>query len=196
VIIQCDSCLARYRYDESRFEGQASKKVRCTKCLAVFEVANPIQAAASEPEKPSVRTDDTFTRTPEEGGRSAVEKTARTRLTTEERKKAFSELKLPEDAKLSLAVISGPHAGRIFPIEKPKMIIGREDADVSLDDPEVSRQHAAIEVAGDRITLLDLASTNGTLVGDEPVAEANLENQSEFTVGGSTLMLIITRGTA
>jgi predicted Zn finger-like uncharacterized protein len=196
VIIQCDSCLARYRYDETRFEGQASKKVRCTKCLAIFEVANPLIAAAPDAEKPSARTDDTFTRAPESGGRPAVEKTARTRLTTEERKKAFSELKLPADAKLSLAVISGPQAGRIFSIEKPKMIIGREDADVGLDDPEVSRQHAAIEVAGDRITLVDLGSTNGTLVGDEPVTEASLENQSEFTVGGSTLMLIITRGSA
>ena len=40
VIIECDRCYARYRYDEGRFEGKSSKKVRCTKCLSVFEIYN------------------------------------------------------------------------------------------------------------------------------------------------------------
>ena len=64
--------------------------------------------------------------------------------------------------------------------------------DLALDDPEVSRQHAAIEVAGERVRVIDLGSSNGTFVGDESVAEAPLENQAEFTIGGSTLMLIVT----
>jgi pSer/pThr/pTyr-binding forkhead associated (FHA) protein len=101
-------------------------------------------------------------------------------------------LALPVDQKLSLAVIAGPDAGRMFVIEKPRVVLGREDVDLALDDPEVSRQHAAIEVAGDRVTVVDLGSANGTHVGDEPVAEALLENQGEFTIGASTLMLIVT----
>jgi predicted Zn finger-like uncharacterized protein len=187
VIIQCDRCYARYRYDETRFEGQPSKKVRCTKCLAVFEVSNPQLQSVAAPDTPGPAVDDTATR----GGGAA--RTARTRLTTEERKKSLAELKLPSDAKLSLAVISGPASGNIFQIEKPKVIIGREDADVVLEDSELSRQHAAIEVAGDRVTIVDLGSTNGTFVDDEQITEANLENHGEFTVGGSTLMLIITK---
>ena len=103
-------------------------------------------------------------------------------------------LKLPTDRKLSLAVIAGPDAGRIYPIEKPRVVIGREDVDLALDDPEISRQHAAIEVAGDRISVVDLGSSNGTHVGEQSVEEAPLENQSEFTIGGSTLMLIVTAG--
>jgi len=71
-------------------------------------------------------------------------------------------------------------------------VIGREGVDLSLDDPEISRQHAALEVRGEEVTLCDLGSTNGTLIGEQPVGEAPLENQSEFTVGGSTLMLIVT----
>jgi pSer/pThr/pTyr-binding forkhead associated (FHA) protein len=47
-------------------------------------------------------------------------------------------------------------------------------------------------VRGDDILLLDLGSTNGTFVGDQAVSQAPLENQSEFTIGGSTLMLIVT----
>jgi S-DNA-T family DNA segregation ATPase FtsK/SpoIIIE len=105
----------------------------------------------------------------------------------------MTELKLPEDSKLSLAVISGPQSGKIFQIEKPKMVIGRQDADITVEDPEISRQHAAIEVAGDRVTLIDLGSTNGVFMGDEQISEAPLENQSEFSVGSSTLMLIVTR---
>ena len=89
-------------------------------------------------------------------------------------------------------MIAGPEAGRIFPIEKPRVVIGRHDADINVDDPEISRQHAAVEIAGERAMLVDLGSTNGTFVGDGPVSEAPLENQSEFTIGGSTLMLIVT----
>ena len=74
------------------------------------------------------------------------------------------------------------------------MVIGREDVDLALDDPEISRQHAAIEVAGERITVVDLGSANGTQIGEQAVEEAPLENQSEFTIGGSTLMLIVTAG--
>jgi pSer/pThr/pTyr-binding forkhead associated (FHA) protein len=80
----------------------------------------------------------------------------------------------------------------MFLIEKPRTLIGREGVDLALDDPEISRQHAAVEVAGERVTVIDLGSANGVQVGDQSVAEAPLENQAEFTVGGSTLMLIVT----
>ena len=103
-----------------------------------------------------------------------------------------TQLKLPQDVKLSLAVIAGPDAGRMFLIEKPRTVIGREGVDLALDDPEISRQHAALEVCGERITVVDLGSANGVQVGDQSVGEAPLENHAEFTVGGSTLMLIVT----
>ena len=52
-----------------------------------------------------------------------------------------------------------------------------------MDDPEISRAHAALEVAGEQVTLVDLGSTNGTFMGEEPVNEAPIENQCEFAVG-------------
>jgi pSer/pThr/pTyr-binding forkhead associated (FHA) protein len=72
------------------------------------------------------------------------------------------------------------------------VVIGRQGADINVDDPEISRAHAAVEIAGDEVTLVDLGSTNGTYIGEEQVSEAPLENQAEFTVGGTTLMLIVT----
>ena len=190
MIIECDRCYTRYRYDESRFQGKTSKKVRCTKCLSIFEVQNP----AGEADAPAAesKADETHTRLSDDPGRRAGSPTRKTKLGTAERQRAGEQLALPDDARLSLAVIAGPAAGAIFEIEKARVVIGREGADILLDDPEVSRNHSAIEVYGDRIALVDLNSTNGTFVGEEAIREAVLDNQDEFSVGGSTLMLIVT----
>jgi predicted Zn finger-like uncharacterized protein len=191
LIITCDSCLARYKYDENRFEGKASKKVRCTKCMAIFEIANPL-LSQSAPAAPSAASrDETIARLPKEG--KPVEVTTRQNLGAAVRRLDASELKLPAHAKLSLAVIAGPESGKIFLIEKPRVVIGRHDADINVDDPEISRQHAALEISGEKVTLVDLGSTNGTFMGQEPVKESVIENQGEFSIGGSTLMLIVTR---
>jgi len=187
LIIECDRCYARYKYDENRFEGRASKKVRCTKCLSVFEIYN---THAYEAGAPVGAPEETVFRLGEEGKKSSD--TTSKRLAMAAPRRAGADLKLPTSAKLSLAVIAGPESGKIFQIEKPRVVIGRHDADINVDDPEVSRQHAALEIANEKITLVDLGSTNGTFMGDEPVKEASIDNQGEFTIGGSTLMLIVT----
>ena len=206
MIVECERCHARYHYDEDRFGGKASKKLRCSKCRSIFEVINTRSYESQPPVRPIV-PDATRTRRSSgsgsgsgSGGSPASE--ARPAAapspvplptpTPIRRPAARSELKLPADRKMSLAVIAGPDAGRIFQIEKPRVVIGREDVDLALDDPELSRQHAALEVRGEEVTLCDLGSTNGTLVADQAVDEAAIENQTEFTVGGSTLMLIVT----
>jgi len=182
VIVVCEQCQAKYQYDEARFEGRPAKRLRCSRCQAIFEVVNTraFEAGPALGRRPP--PDETFSRRPADK-RSRAERPA---------PRPASELALPAGQKLSLAVIAGPDAGRIFVIEKPRVVLGREDVDLVLEDPEVSRQHAAIEVAGDRVTVVDLGSANGTHVGDDPVDEAPLENQGEFTIGGSTLMLIVT----
>lgn len=102
-------------------------------------------------------------------------------------------LRLPDWEKLSLACIAGPEAGRIFEIERARVVIGRAGADILLNDPECSRLHAAIEISDDKVFLVDLGSTNGTYISDKRITQAELENRSEFDVGSSTLMLIRTR---
>ena len=183
MIVECDQCHARYQYDEARFAGKPVKRLRCSKCRAIFEVVNTrAQPPVRPPGAPMPKYDETVVRLDDRP--RAAPRPAR----------PPAALKLPADRNLSLAVIAGPDAGKIFPIEKPRVVIGREGVDIVLDDPEISRQHAAIEVSDDRVTVVDLGSSNGTLLGDEPVGEAELENQAEFTVGGSTLMLIVTGG--
>ena len=189
MIIECDRCYARYKYDETRFEGKPSKKVRCTKCLSVFEIYNT-HADEAAPPSGIASAEETVVRLAEEGKQPPD--TTRKSVAMAAPRRAGGELKLPTSAKLSLAVIAGPEAGKIFQIERPRVVIGRHDADINVDDPEISRQHAALEISNDRITLVDLGSTNGTFMGDEPVKETPIENQGEFTIGGSTIMLIVT----
>ncbi|HET9794504.1 MAG TPA: zinc-ribbon domain-containing protein, partial [Thermoanaerobaculia bacterium] len=41
MIVACPACAAKYRYDEARFDGKPSKKIRCTKCENAFDIVNP-----------------------------------------------------------------------------------------------------------------------------------------------------------
>ena len=41
MIITCPECETKYRYDERRFDGEATKQVKCTSCGLMFEAANP-----------------------------------------------------------------------------------------------------------------------------------------------------------
>ena len=189
MIVECDQCHAKYHYDEGRFGGKPSKKLRCSRCQTIFEVFNTRAYEAQPAVKTPLQPDDTRIR---KSGETPREDASHDRRRTDATRKAAGDLKLPSETKLSLAVIAGPDAGKMFQIEKPRVVIGREEVDLVLDDPEISRQHAALEVRGDQVSLLDLGSTNGTLVGEEPISEVVIENQGEFTVGGSTLMLIVT----
>jgi len=73
------------------------------------------------------------------------------------------------------------------------MTIGRVggEADIQIDDPEVSRLHCSVEVRGDAILLHDLHSTNGTFAGDSRVVSTRLKKMSQFRIGSSYLRIDI-----
>ena len=50
-----------------------------------------------------------------------------------------------------------------------------------------------MEVSRERVPLINLKTTNGTFIGEQPIREAPLGHQQEFSIGGSTIMLIVTR---
>ncbi|MEU8622860.1 FtsK/SpoIIIE domain-containing protein [Streptomyces sp. NPDC048623] len=70
-----------------------------------------------------------------------------------------------------LHVVAGPDAGGVHLLHGGAIRIGRSvDADVPLDDPDVSRAHCTVTVGPDgRVTVTDQGSTNGTTLDGAPV---------------------------
>lgn len=59
-----------------------------------------------------------------------------------------------------VAVVAGPDAGAVFPLDEP-VTVGRGDADLVLADPALSRRHARIEARTGHAVVTDLGSVNG-----------------------------------
>jgi predicted component of type VI protein secretion system len=66
-------------------------------------------------------------------------------------------------------VESTPIHGREVPV-LAGTTVGRDDCDVVLSDPEVSRRHAVVAESPEAFTIEDLGSTNGTWVNGERIA--------------------------
>jgi hypothetical protein len=190
LIIECTSCHARYQYDEERFERKPSKKIKCAQCQSIFEIRNPAFAPKPEPvsDDSAARFDKTHTQTP-----VPEETTAQAPLPQKEDTGPVPTAQLPSGRRLSIAIIAGADAGMVYRFEKPLITIGRSGADLIINDSEASRQHAAIEVRDQVVLLEDLKSTNGTLVDGSRVTEpVEIQDKSEFQIGSTTLMLIVT----
>ena len=120
-----------------------------------------------------------------------------TRLVSQAREKTAgmrTAARLPSSGRVSLLATEGPLRGKVFPIEKPSILIGRVQGDILIEDTKVSRAHCALEVHGTTVLLVDLDSANGTFVDGRKVACAQLSHMSEFRVGQTTLMVTITGG--
>jgi hypothetical protein len=110
---------------------------------------------------------------------------------TEETGPAPAEAPRPDPA-LAPAAPSGTARlvldGREVALDRERMVIGRlHGSEIEIEDPGASRRHAEIRKDGDRFLLVDLGSTNGTLVNDSPVAEHALEDGDRITIGRTTL---------
>jgi S-DNA-T family DNA segregation ATPase FtsK/SpoIIIE len=97
--------------------------------------------------------------------------------------KAVSGGGLAPGKKYALIMLQGEEPGKVIALEKSRITLGRADCDISLQDPELSRQHALISIHGMSARLEDLGSTNGTFVDGERVESAELSDRSEFRIG-------------
>jgi predicted Zn finger-like uncharacterized protein len=96
---------------------------------------------------------------------------------------------LPRAKNVVLTIISGPGTGAAHTLKKPRVVVGRDGADIALQDPEISRHHCVVEVREDYVNLRDLDSTNGTFFEKERVRAAMLGQGAEFRIGETTLRL-------
>jgi pSer/pThr/pTyr-binding forkhead associated (FHA) protein/tetratricopeptide (TPR) repeat protein len=90
----------------------------------------------------------------------------------------------------------GAFDGTCFTLDKPLMTVGRtEDNDVVLDDPSISRRHSQIRLSAtcDRITVLDLRSSNGTFVEGQRVKRAECEDGTIVRFGDLAFKVTLVR---
>lgn len=92
----------------------------------------------------------------------------------------------------ALKFISGKYQGGEYPLKMDRqVIIGRSnDLDMVLVEDMVSRKHAKITMAGGKITIEDLGSTNGTFVNGEKVKQVRLKEGDRILIGTSILKLV------
>lgn len=87
------------------------------------------------------------------------------------------------------ALLVDRHSGKTYPVTAPSLLIGRQagGAAIALNDPNVSRRHAEITYEHGLWMIVDLNSTNGTLVNNEDITEVSLHDGDIITVGLTNL---------
>jgi predicted Zn finger-like uncharacterized protein len=188
MIVVCPSCSSRFQYPDARFQGAAAKRFKCPRCGQVFEVINPSFPPSSPPAIPEFQ--------PASGAFNAprpTETTARKERDAMLAAAGLATAGMPKDIRYSLAFLTGPQASTVRVLDTPVTVIGREEGDVIINDPEIPRRHARVEIHADgTVWLCDLDSTNGTSTGGRRLeGPAQLMDRQEFTCGKSTLMLLI-----
>lgn len=171
MVVSCPNCQKKYRLEDRHFSDRDAFQFKCPNCGQPVEAKRPAQ----EPQPASTQKTHRMDSTWNEAGVPEVDL-----------------LGLPDGKRASIAVLQGPDSGTMYPVTKPLVVIGRAEADIRLTDSEVSRRHAQIEFKAGTIVLRDLKSTNGTYVNEQRITVTPLENQTEFRVGSTTLMLILT----
>ncbi|MGH2724015.1 MAG: FhaA domain-containing protein [Actinomycetota bacterium] len=78
--------------------------------------------------------------------------------------------------------------GREFRLDQDSAVIGRlAGSEIEIQDTGASRRHAEIRRQGSDFVIVDLGSTNGTLVNEAPVAEQVLQEGDRITIGRTVL---------
>ena len=95
----------------------------------------------------------------------------------------------------TLVITAGPAQGRRIPLDTPgrELVVGRgETCDLTLDDPDLSREHFRLRREWSGVTLADLGSKNGTRLDGvrlSPSTFATLHHHSKIQAGGTTIIL-------
>lgn len=98
-------------------------------------------------------------------------------------------MKAADEAPPALVVLMGPtgYVGKQFPLTVSEVIIGRSvESQIFVDDKSVSRSHARLNIVGSDVTLIDLGSSNHTIVNGNPLSPMTplrMKNNDQIKTG-------------
>ncbi len=166
----CIHCGTEHLLKDAEFGGHPKVQFKCSKCgkTTIVEIKR--------------RADSTVVMTPLPSFARASATSSGLHLPPPD-----AGLRLPAQKKVVLSILSGPSKGETHTLTKPRIVVGRQGADIALNDPEVSRHHCLLEVRDTHINLKDMDSTNGTFYEEERVRAAMLQDGAEFRVGESLI---------
>jgi hypothetical protein len=166
--VSCSACAKLHQIDEEVFGDRESFDFPCPACGQVIHLVSPkLQPLRLETTQKKVS------------------------FVAEEISPEGRVLRLPEDQEFSLKVLEGKDRGAVYPLIKPRTLLGRANADIVVDDPLASRLHCAVEIGEDGVVIRDLGSTNKTLVNSQPIVTSALKSGSTFQVGQHIFQLSI-----
>ncbi len=90
----------------------------------------------------------------------------------------------PPHTNASAGKLTISYLGETFPVTKDRFIIGRgkQSSDLTIKDPNVSRQHAMIEFTDGRYYIVDMGSTNGVEFNGQRVQRKVISEGDAFRV--------------
>jgi pSer/pThr/pTyr-binding forkhead associated (FHA) protein len=101
---------------------------------------------------------------------------------------------VPDETGLFLRIQEGPGVGSTYSFSSGGVfLLGREGADLALQDTKASRKHAEIAMYGpERYFVRDLASTNGTFVNGRRIRERHeLHHEDRIRIGDTILQFSV-----
>lgn len=97
--------------------------------------------------------------------------------------------------KIRLVIIEGPNKGAFYPLRQGENILGRgEDVQVMLNDAQVSTKHCTIFLDGNKISIQDEKSSNGTFVNGKIIKSTELRGDEKVSIGPFSFMLGAEKG--
>jgi pSer/pThr/pTyr-binding forkhead associated (FHA) protein len=93
--------------------------------------------------------------------------------------------------KWALMVDRGKQKGTIIPIRKSPFVMGRDDdCHLRTADSYVSHRHCELQTDGEKITIRDSNSTNGTFINSEKISsEVELHEGDRVKIGSLTFVV-------
>jgi hypothetical protein len=92
-----------------------------------------------------------------------------------------------------LTVVEDGQLPRQYVVDRERVVLGRGKCDIKVSDPEVSREHFAIETRDGVTTLRDLQSANGTVLNGHLVNEHALKDGDRIAIGSTMVEISVAK---